>query len=114
MLEQKFRLRKRTEFAYSYSHGKTFFGEYINLVIFKRKDKLLRIGFSVSKKIGKSVVRNKTKRRLRAIVQSFVGQISKGYNLIVVAKAGIEKQDFEVLKNSVVKLFKTNNLITQL
>ena len=111
MLEQKFRLKKRTEFAYSYLHGSTFFGTYINLVVFKRKDKLLRIGFSVSKKIGKAVVRNKTKRRLRAIVQSFVGQISRGYNLIVVAKPGIENQNFETLKQSVLKMFETKNLI---
>ena len=58
MLPKSFRLRKRTEFAYSYKHGKFYSFKNFNIVVFKRKDLLLRIGFSVSKKIGKAFLRN--------------------------------------------------------
>ena len=111
MLPKQFRLRKRTEFAYSYKNGKRVHSENISLVIFARKDKLLRIGFSVSKKVGKAVERNKVKRRLRVLVSVNLSKMHRGYNLIFVAREEISKKTFEELKLEVNRLLQKNGLV---
>lgn len=101
MLPNNFRLRKRTEFSYSFKHGSFNNFKNLNVVVFKRKDQLLRIGFSVSKKVGKAVVRNKIKRRLSAIVYSNLKQIKKGFNLIFIAKPEIVNLTFSELQKEI-------------
>jgi ribonuclease P protein component len=113
MLTAKNRLRKRTEFAYSYKHGKSFNGANFSVTIFKRKDKLLRIGFSVSKKVGGAVLRNKVKRQMRAVIQNALPQIEVGYNLIFIAKPEITKITFDELNTQMFLMLKKYNLLKQ-
>ena len=94
MLPKNYRLRKRTEFSYSFKHGKFNSFKNFDLVIFTRRDKLLRIGFSVSKKVGKAVVRNKVKRRMSAVIYKNLKNLNKGFNLIFIAKPEITNVSF--------------------
>lgn len=94
MLPKINRLRKRTEFSYSFKHGKFNSFKNFNIVIFKRKDNILRIGFSVSKKIGKAVVRNKVKRRMSSVIHSELKNLKRGFNLIFIAKPEISNVSF--------------------
>jgi len=61
------------------------------VVFFKKADNL-KVGFVASKKVGKATVRNRAKRRLRALFrdQSSIG----GGEFILVARAGIENAEF--------------------
>ncbi len=111
MLPKQNRLKKRTEFQYSYKHGKTKNFNEFSLVCFTRKDKLLRIGFSVSKKIGKAVVRNKVKRQMRAIINNSIKNINRGYNLIFVAHNSITELSFSELSDKINIALKKCNLI---
>lgn len=56
---------------------------------------LPRVGFSVSKKIGKAVVRNRVKRRMRAAVTPLLPEIRGGVNVIFIARAPIVDAPFE-------------------
>lgn len=98
MLPKNFRLRKRTEFSYSFKHGKFNNFKNFNVVIFTRKDNILRIGFSVSKKVGKAVVRNKIKRRMSFIIHKNLKNLKKGFNLIFIAKPEISQISFSDLE----------------
>jgi ribonuclease P protein component len=42
-----------------------------------------RVGFVVSKRVGGAVVRNRTKRRLRALAAARIGQVPDGVDLVV-------------------------------
>ena len=94
MLPKNYRLRKRTEFSYSFKHGKFNSFKNFDLVIFTRRDKLLRIGFSVSKKVGKAVVRNKVKRRMSAVIYKNLKNLNNWFNLIFIAKPEITNVSF--------------------
>ena len=62
-MEKKFRLRKNEDFKTAYKKGKNYWNK--NLILYKKKNGLdySRIGFSITKKFGNSVERNRAKRR---------------------------------------------------
>lgn len=54
----------------------------------------MKVGFSVSKKVGKSVVRNKVKRRLKENFRALIPSLAKGYTCLVTAKPAIADASF--------------------
>ena len=64
------------------------------LVSLHRKGGPVKTGFSVSKKLGNSVCRNRVKRRLRSAFDTVFGEVKPGYNIIVIARAPILSADF--------------------
>lgn len=105
------RLRKNKDFRRVYSRGKSY--ATYNLVLYKNTNEMdiNRVGFSISKKIGKAVVRNKIKRRLKEIVR-FKKIDIKGYDLVFIARKPIIKLNYDQLERDVVKLFKKAALWT--
>lgn len=55
------------------------------------------IGFTASKKVGNAVVRNRSKRRLRALFAEFCPSLGDG-DYILVAKASMNEVSYEALK----------------
>ena len=72
-------------------------------------DSLVRVGFTVTKKIGNAVVRNRMKRRLRALVRdTFPDHAIPGADHVLIGRAsGIERDYASLaadLKRALVKL----------
>ncbi len=101
MLASANRLKKRKEFAYLYNKGNAKHGKFLSLIYLPTKRRAIKIGFAVSKKIGKANVRNVVKRRLRAIVRECVGQLCDNFNVVFIAKAGIDKVSFDTLRQEI-------------
>jgi len=59
-----------------------------------------RIGFSVSKKIGKAVMRNKIKRRLREVCRLNESIFPIGLDLIIVARVRIKNASYSIIEKS--------------
>lgn len=109
MLARQYRLHKNFQYAYVYKKGTSVSARYLTLIYVKAAG-VYRIGFSVSNKIGKAVVRNKVKRRLRASVRGVMPHMPKGYNYVFSARAGIAAQSYADINNSVVYLLKKAGL----
>lgn len=88
MLPAKFRLSKKTDFNETKTKGKLFKSLNFSLIAYNRKDKLnSKFGFIISKKISKRAVdRNRLKRILSEVVRNNLGEIKKGYNIVILAK----------------------------
>lgn len=113
MLKKENRLTKRKYFNYIYKKGQVCFSKNFIINFNKSKAPSPRFGFSVSKKIGKAVVRNLVKRRLRAIIQLNLEKIKPYNNYIITCKAGIENLTYLELKNEVESCFLKNNLFKE-
>ena len=111
MLQERNRLRKRKEFAYLYNNGTAKHTANLTVVYLPTKHRDLKIGFSITKKIGKAHIRNLVKRRLRAIVRELVPSLPDDYNVVVIAKVGIENLKFEELRSQVQLVFSKTGLL---
>ncbi len=61
-----------------------------------------RLGFTVTKKIGNAVVRNRTRRRLKEAARLVLAsQPLAGVDLVLIGRAGTAKRDFSALQNDV-------------
>lgn len=110
MLDKKNRLTKRKEFNYLYKNGRAQHTPHLTLVYLPTKYREIKIGFTVTNKVGKAHLRNLIKRRLRACVREIVPTLPNNYNVVLIAKLGIDKITFAELKNEVSVLFNKANL----
>jgi len=62
---------------------------------------LTRIGFSVSRRVGGAVVRNRVKRRLREVIRRKLARIAPGYDLVIIARPGAADARMETLEQDV-------------
>lgn len=95
----KGRLRKTSEFSKVYKRGRSFADK--NLVLYYMPNQLgyTRIGFSISKKVGKSVVRNRIRRFIKEAFRLNFGDIG-GYDLIVIARVRSNQADYWAIERS--------------
>ena len=81
------RLRQNRDFRSVFLRGSSFANRYYVLYILrKRKVEVTKIGFSVSKKVGNAVVRNRTKRLLREVMRQYVCYFTNGLHVVVIAR----------------------------
>lgn len=97
------RLRKNSQFAYIYKKGERFHTENFTLFVVKSRFEWYKIGFSISKKLGKANKRNKLKRRMKEIVRNM--QIPSFCNYVVLAKENATALEFNELKKEIERLF---------
>ncbi len=71
----------------------------------------VRVGFSVSKKVGNSVQRNRVKRRLREALSPYLQEICPGHNLIFIARPGMLDEPFLSVRQTVLQMLKRAELI---
>lgn len=113
MIKRENRLKKNKHFNYIYKHGESKRAGNVVLVYTKLKFKPFKVGFSVSNKIGKSVVRNKVKRRMREAFNQLRGLVDKRYNYIFVAREGIDELGFFEIKENMLSAIKKAGLLNE-
>ena len=94
-------LKKRRDFVLSNNHGKKVFSENFILQEYFNQDMSendLRFGFTATKKIGNAVQRNRSKRRMRALVLNIFKEnkilFKEKCSYVLIAKQSILKASF--------------------
>ena len=102
-MERRYRLKKNRAFQYVYHKGHSVACR--NLVMLLAPGRELKIGFSVSKKTGNAVTRNRIKRRLRECFRPLIGDVKTGL-YVIVARPSAAEAAFDELKRDVHYLLK--------
>lgn len=84
--------------------------DYI-LYIEKKENSNYKFGFSVGKKIGNAVIRNKVKRQLRSIVSK--KDYQKGFNCIIIVGSNILNKSYQEMEKNLLEVLSKLNLIKE-
>lgn len=104
MLQRRYRLTGKRQFQAVYGRGRSYVGNYLVLYVKENQLDHTRIGFAVSKKIGKAVVRNQVKRKLREVCRLNLDRFAKGYDIIFVARRKIKGINYHLVEQEIEKL----------
>lgn len=104
------RLTANRDFRRVYRAGQSYGNRWVVLYVLPRRDTSRRIGFSVGKKLGGAVVRNRVKRRLREVCRLQQHHIAGGYDMVLVARQAAVQADFAVLTRAVADVLRRAGL----
>ena len=105
-MDKIFSLRSNMEFKRVYSGGKNYWNR--NLVLYVKKNNVgnTRVGYSITKKIGNSVVRNKIRRRMKEIYRLNFSSIRGNYDLIFIPKKNVVDISYKELESAMLHILK--------
>ena len=85
-----------------------------NMVLYVRKNGwgTSRLGLTVSTKVGKAVVRNRIRRRLREIYRIHEDRFVPGYDMVVVARVRAAHAPYRVLEKEFLHLAAKTGVLT--
>lgn len=98
-MQRKQRLRRREDFDTVYHRGRSWANNLLALRALPNGLDESRFGFSISKRVGNAVVRNRAKRRLREIVRALA--IPSGWDAVLIARPPAGAADFQQLSGAV-------------
>ena len=79
-------LKENSMFRRLYAKGKSAVNSYLVVYCRRNGTEQNRIGYTVSKKLGHAVVRNRVRRRLREIYRLHEAEFQQGWDFVVVAR----------------------------
>lgn len=112
-----YRLKKNVEFRIVYRRGKSIANDLLVLYVYKNKKNkdsnsniYNKVGISVSKKVGNSVVRSRVKRLITESYRLNEVNLIKGNDFIFVARTKVKDKSYHDVVKSMDNLFKRAGL----
>lgn len=101
------KIKKNREYRKVYSRGKSFVNKFLVLYLAGNLEGKTKVGFSVSKKVGKAVVRNRVKRLIKEAFRLNQDKVkNKGVSLVFVARNRAKEANFSEIEKAMLDLLK--------
>lgn len=109
-MKSKYRLKKNYQYNYVYKHAKSVADKNFVMLFCKSNNPTSQAGFSISKKFGNAVRRNKIRRQLKAAVSVFMPNVKPYYNIVFIPRKS-ESYVYSDVVDSVTRLFDKSGLL---
>ena len=106
-------LKKNKDFQLVYKKGKSLANRHIVIFVLKNAKGTNRLGISASKKIGKAVVRNKQRRRLKEAFKALETGFLPGHDIVILPRTEILEADFTEIKSGLRHLMRKHGIWRQ-
>ena len=104
-------LRKNFQFRYVYNKGKSIANKHLVMYVVKNGKPFNQLGISVSKKVGKSIVRSRVTRLIRESYRLTEEEIKTGYGIVVIARVLANGATYQEINGSLHHLLKKQGLL---
>jgi len=104
-------IKENREFSRLYRSGKFFSSDCLILYVRNNRFGNNRIGITVSKKVGKAVIRNRVRRRIKESYREIEGKITTSYDFVVVARVKAAECDYKKIRSALKYLFNKEGML---
>jgi len=104
---------KNKDFQTVYKKGRSFANRYLVMYILENKEEENRLGISVSKKVGNSVVRHRITRLVRESYRLNNIKFKLGFDIVVVARSTAKEKKYDEIESALLHLGKLHNIIVE-
>ena len=111
-IEAKYRLKKNKQYAYVYKKGSSVSDNNITLLYCSVRSDPSRFGFSISKKFGNAVRRNRKRRQLKECASILAPRVRRNFSIVIIPRHNVT-DDFLLLLKSMEQLLASADLLTE-
>ena len=97
-------LKKNKDFQNVYNNGVSFANRYLVMYVLKNNTENNRIGISVSKKVGNSVIRHHITRLVRESYRLHEDMFDSGLGIVVIARVAARHVGYKEIESAVLHL----------
>ena len=106
-------LKKNMDFQNVYNNGKSYANKYLVMYVLKNELSKNRIGISVSKKVGNSVIRHRITRLIRESYRLQEDVFNSSLDIVVIARATAREVGYKEIESALLHLGGLHNIINR-
>lgn len=106
-------IKKNSEFQVVYKRGKSYANKHLVMYVKNNELNNSRIGVSVSKKVGNSVVRHRMTRLVRECFRLSEHQFKENTDIVVVVRNSAKDFGYNEMNSSFIHLCKLHKLLKE-
>ncbi len=110
-MKQFISLKNSLEFGNVYKRGKSYANKYLVMYIVDNGLEINRLGISVSKKVGNSVVRHRITRLIREAYRLHQNDFMIGKDIVVVARVNSKGRNYWDIESALLHLAKLHHIL---
>ena len=104
-------LKKNKDFQLAYKCGKSYANKYLVMYIKENNTRKNRLGISVSKKVGNSIVRHRLTRLIRESYRLQEDRFRCGIDIVVIARIGAKGRTYKDIESALLHLGRLHEII---
>lgn len=104
-------IKENRTFSYLYRRGQFISSDCLILYFRNNRFENNRLGITVTKKVGKAVIRNRVRRRIKEAYRELEGRIPSSLDIVIVARSMAAQVDYNKLLSALKYMFKKAGLI---
>ena len=106
-------LKKNRDFQNVYKKGKSYANRYLVMYVLENDTDRNRLGISVSKKVGNSVVRHHLTRLIREAYRLNSNMFNSSLDIVVIARNTAKDKTYKEVESALLHLAKLHNILDE-
>lgn len=107
-------LKRNEDFQTVYRKGKSYANKYLVMYVLDNQNDKNRLGISVSKKVGNSVVRHRLTRLIRESYRLNDSMFKQGLDIVVIARVTAKGKGYKEINSALLHLGKIHRIIKEM
>lgn len=106
-------LKKNADFQNVYKNGKSYANKYLVMYVLENNLNRNRLGISVSKKVGNSVVRHRLTRLIRESYRLNENRFHNGLDIVVIARVTAKEKSFKEISSALLHIGNIHKILSK-